>query len=137
MALKQDWKTLFESDSFVAHYKTGEKITGKFAKTLIDQSGIVADSKSNPSRPLVVFDNACGTGIVSSILHHELGDDVLNKWGLTCGDISEGMLNYTRRRMEEEKWQNAETKIVDAQKTGLPSAHYTHIFTAFGRLSRI
>jgi SAM-dependent methyltransferase len=135
MAAK-DFKTLFESDSFVSQYKTGEKITGAFARTLIGQSGILTESKtkSQPDRPLVVLDNACGTGVVSSILHHGLDEQVRKQWTLTCGDISEGMLKYTRARVEEEGWLNVEVKRVDAQETGLPSERFSYMFTAFGTL---
>lgn len=135
MASQQGWATLFKDDKFVDNYKTGEKVTGQFAQTLIDQSGLIADANANPEKSLVVLDNACGTGIVSGLLHHQLNDKAKRNWKLTCGDISEGMLEYTRRRVRREGWENTETKIVDAQDTGLPNAHYTHVFTAFGSIS--
>ncbi|KAJ5805104.1 hypothetical protein N7474_010991 [Penicillium riverlandense] len=124
-------KTLFESDSFVSGYKTGERITGTFARSLVDQSRILTESSTAPDRPLVVLDNACGTGVVSSILHHGLDEQARKQWTLTCGDISELMLKYTRARAEEEGWLNVEVKSVDAQDTGLPSGQFTHMFTAF------
>ncbi|KAJ5134983.1 hypothetical protein N7526_006348 [Penicillium atrosanguineum] len=127
----KDLTAMFKDDTFISLYKTGEKITGTFVKLLIDQSGIFAESRAQPDRPLVVLDSACGTGVVSSILHHGLDDRAREQWKLTCGDISEGMLNYTRARVEEEGWRNIEVKIVDAQKTELPSTHFTHVFTAF------
>lgn len=132
MASDQEWEKLFKDNKFVKNYKTGERVTGQFAQALIDQSGLILESRNNPGRPLVVLDNACGTGIVSSLLHQQLNDKTKSNWKLTCGDISEGMLEYTKLRMEKEMWQNAETKIVDAQDTQLPDAHYTHVFTAFG-----
>lgn len=133
MAAK-DFKTLFQTNSFVDQYKTGEKITGKFARSLIEQSGILTESKtkSQPARPLVVLDSACGTGVVSSILHHELDERVRKQWSLTCGDFSEPMLKYTRARAEEEGWLNVEVKNVDVQETGLPSGQFSYVFTAFG-----
>ena len=127
-----DWNILFKDDKFIKSYRLGEKVTGQFAQLLIDQSGVVADSKTHQDRPLVVLDNACGTGVISSILHHELDHQVKAKWQLTCGDFSDGMLEYTRRRIESEKWLNAEVKTVDAQDTKLPSEHFSHVFTAFG-----
>ncbi|KAI9934731.1 hypothetical protein AWENTII_005746 [Aspergillus wentii] len=127
MATGQDFEKLFKDDAFVSKYKIGEKITGEFAKVLIEQSGIA----NSTQRPLVIFDNACGTGIISSTLHDTLSVSARETWKLTCGDISEGMLEYTKQRIEHEHWHNAETKIVDAQNTGLPSTHYTHVFAAF------
>jgi hypothetical protein len=38
--------------------------------------------------------------------------------------------------MQAEGWNNAEAKIVNAQDTGLPSDHYTHVYTAFGEYRR-
>ncbi|KAJ5569652.1 uncharacterized protein N7459_009082 [Penicillium hispanicum] len=130
-----DWENLFRNEAFVNNYKTGEKITGKFAKALLEQSGLIANPKLNPDKPLVVLDNACGTGVVSSILHHELDEKVKQSWKLTCGDISEGMLEYTRRRMSSEAWLNAEIKQVDAQETKLPTGHYSHVITSFAYMA--
>lgn len=90
---------------------------------------------ANPSqKPLVVLDNACGIGVVSSALNRTLDDEAKKTWKLTCGDLSEGMLEYTKQRLVDEGWVNAETKVVDALNTGLPDAHYTHVFVSFGML---
>lgn len=128
----RDWEVFFKEDKFVNQYKTGEHITGQFAKLLIDQSGLIANSKANPDKPLVVLDNACGTGVVSSILQEELDDQAKSKLKLTCGDISQGMLDYVKHRIGVEKWQNVEVKTVDAQDSGLPSSHFTHVISSFG-----
>ena len=77
---------------------------------------------------------ACGIGAVSSVLNHTLQDEAKKTWKLTCGDLSEGMLETTKRRLQDEGWVNAETKIVNALDTGLPDGHYTHVFVAFGML---
>ncbi|KAJ5105599.1 hypothetical protein NUU61_002946 [Penicillium alfredii] len=135
MSPNQEWENIFKGNAFVNQYQTGERVTGTFARPLIEQSRLIDYTKSNPDKPLVVLDNACGTGVVSSILHHELDDSVKRNWRLTCGDISEGMLEWTRHRMQEEDWQNAETKTVDMLKTGLPNAHFTHVFTAFAYMT--
>lgn len=127
-----DWNILFNDDKFIKAYSLGEKVTGQFAQLLVNQSGVVADSKSHQDRPLVVLDNACGTGVISSVLHHDLDEQVKARWKLTCGDFSDGMLEYTRRRIDSEKWLNAEVKSIDAQDTKLPSEHFSHVYTAFG-----
>lgn len=123
---------LFKTKEFVNHYRTAEKVAGPFAKNLIDQSQLVADAKINPNARLTVLDNACGTGIISSILQRGLDYHTKHKSMLTCGDISSSMLGYTQHRMEQEGWVNAETKLIDAQDTKLPSSYYTHVFSAFG-----
>ncbi|KAE8336714.1 hypothetical protein BDV24DRAFT_154971 [Aspergillus arachidicola] len=112
---------------FAALYELGGKITELFAKELISQSGLPLSSQE----PLVILDNACGTGAVSSVLHHTIGNDKKANWQLTCGDKSEDMLRYTRQKMLQEEWHNAEVKIINAQDTRLPSSHFTHVFTAF------
>lgn len=114
---------------FAALYELGGKITELFAKELISQSGLPWSSQE----PLVILDNACGTGAVSSVLHHIIGNDKKANWQLTCGDKSEDMLHYAIQKMLQEEWHNAEVKIVNAQDTRLPSAHFTHVFTAFGK----
>ena len=128
----KDWETFFKENKFVNQYKTGEDITGQFAKLLIDQTGLVANSKVNPDKPLVVLDNACGTGIVSSILQQELDDQIKSNLKLTCGDLSPGMLDYVKHRISQENWQNVEVKTVDVQDSGLPSSHFTHVIASFG-----
>ncbi|KAJ5924044.1 hypothetical protein N7466_008231 [Penicillium verhagenii] len=126
-----DFNILFNDDKYIKSYRLGEKVTGEFAQLLIDQTGIVADSHSSRDCPLLVLDNACGTGVISSILQRDLDHEVKTNWQLTCSDVSPGMLEYTRRRLESEKWLNAEVKTVDAQDTKLPSELFTHAFTAF------
>lgn len=114
---------------FVSRYHLAEKLTGVFVAPLVQHSGIL----STPSnKPLAVFDNACGLGIVSSYLNSTLPEDVKRHWTLTCGDITELMVEYTKLRIEREGWVNAEAKVVDSQCTGLPADKYTHVLTAFG-----
>ncbi|KNG87150.1 UbiE/COQ5 family methyltransferase [Aspergillus nomiae NRRL 13137] len=112
---------------FAALYELDGGITELFAKELISQSGLALSSHD----PVVILDNACGTGAVSSVLHRTIGSDKKGNWQLTCGDMSDSMLYYTRQKMLQEEWHNTEVKIVNAQNTCLPSAHYTHVFTAF------
>ncbi|KAJ5112532.1 Acetylaranotin bis-thiomethyltransferase [Penicillium argentinense] len=134
MTHQQNWETIFMDKKFVDNYKTGEHITGEFAQSLLDQSGI-KEANGNPKKSLVVLDNACGSGVVSNILNQVLDHQVLANWKLICGDISPGMLEYTRNRMEKEKWQNAEIKTVDSQDTKLPTEYFTHVITAFAYMA--
>jgi len=137
MASKLELEALFKSEAYADSFKRGEIVTYPFAQMLIEQSKLATESKANPDQPPVVLDNACGTGVVSSILNQKLDPIVKKNWKLTCGDISPAVLQYTKRRVETEDWENTETKIVDAQKSDLPSALYTHIFTAFGELRSV
>ena len=129
---KPNWDHIFNDQKFIKSYRTGEKVTGIFGKALVDQSALVTDAVSHPGQPIVVLDNACGTGVISSILQQELPDKAKKNLQLTCGDFADGMLEYTRRRVESDNWVNVEVTKVDAQDTKLPSAHYTHVLTSFG-----
>ena len=62
MAAEQNWEAFFKDNKFVNNYKTGENITGQFAYSLLEQSGLLNTVNINQGKPLVVFDNACGTG---------------------------------------------------------------------------
>jgi ubiquinone/menaquinone biosynthesis C-methylase UbiE len=134
MASKLELEALFKSEAYADSFKRGEMVTYPFAQMLVEQSQFATGCKAQPDQPPVVLDNACGTGVVSSILNQKLDPIVKKSWKLTCGDISSAVLQHTQHRMETEGWQNAETKIVDAQTCDLPSTFYTHVFTAFGVL---
>jgi SAM-dependent methyltransferase len=127
----QEWANLFKSKDFARSYRLAEQLTGLFADPLIDQSRITS---CQPGNPPIVLDNACGTGIISSVLNGRLSDHVRQNWKLTCGDFSEGMVEYTKQRAIDEGWRNAEVKVVDAQETNLSSDHYTHVLASFGEI---
>ncbi|KAJ5154735.1 uncharacterized protein N7500_010174 [Penicillium coprophilum] len=135
MAEKSHLREFFESEAYANSFKCVEMITRPFAEILVDQSKVVAESKANPDQPLVIFDNACGTGVISSILNDKLDDIAKKTWKLTTGDISSGMIEYTKIRAQQEGWPNTETKIVDAEKPELASAQFSHIFTAFAYMA--
>lgn len=127
-----DMNKMFKDETFIDNYKIAEKATGVFGEAMIEQSSIVSEANSNPEKPLVIFDNACGTGIVAKMLNEKIDAQAKNNWKLTCGDLSEGMVEYSRREGQAGGWPNAEFKVVDAQDNKLPSDHFTHVFTAFG-----
>ncbi|GAQ34874.1 methyltransferase [Aspergillus niger] len=105
--------------AFVSRYHLAEKLTGVFVAPLVQHSGILSIPRDNNKQPLVVFDNACGLGVVSSYLNSTLPEDVKRNWTLTCGDVTELMVEYTKLRSEREGWVNAEAKVVDAQSSWL------------------
>ncbi|CAG8938816.1 unnamed protein product [Penicillium salamii] len=135
MASKSGFQAFFKSEAYASSFKRGEMVTSTFARMLVEQSNMITSSKSNPKQSLVVLDNACGTGVVSSILNEQLDSNSKTQWRLTCGDISSEILKYTQHRMEDENWQNAETQLVDAQSPELPSSFYDYIFTAFAYMA--
>ncbi|KAL4882494.1 S-adenosyl-L-methionine-dependent methyltransferase [Aspergillus karnatakaensis] len=129
MSVTSAWKDMMKNEKLVQTYKSSEKASAPFVETLLQQSGIVSEANDFPDKTLVVLDLGCGTGIVSSLLNKQVrNNNVAMK--ITCCDITDAMLAYTEHRSQEEGWQNAEFKHVDAQKTGLPSDTFTHIFAA-------
>jgi ubiquinone/menaquinone biosynthesis C-methylase UbiE len=124
--------SVFKMASFAKTYKLAEKLTGPFAEALIDYTDIT----SYPSPP-VILDNACGTGIVSSILNSKISEQFRHGWELTAGDFSEAMVEYASNRGKEEGWLNTAVKVVDAQDTKLPTGQYTHVFATFGEFDDV
>lgn len=119
---------IYSQKGIVSRYIVAEKITGLFAQPLIDQSGIATSFQ----KPLVVLDNACGTGIVSSFLNRTLHYKARKRWKLVCSDLTQEILDYTKQRIRGEGWLNAKPKLADAQDTGLPNEYFTHVFVGFG-----
>ncbi|PLB47978.1 putative UbiE/COQ5 family methyltransferase [Aspergillus steynii IBT 23096] len=127
MAMKSEILAMYQQQDFAARYKIAEQVTGPFAQALVDMSGVAEPTQ----KPLAIFDNACGTGIISSVLRQKVDTDYQKSWKLTCGDFSEAMVEFTKLAIEAEGWANAEAKIVNAQDTGLPSGEFTHVFAGF------
>ncbi|PYI17704.1 UbiE/COQ5 family methyltransferase [Aspergillus violaceofuscus CBS 115571] len=121
--------TSYQTPEFLANYYIAEKLTGPFATSVIEHARIAERARSGP--PRAILDTACGLGIVSSTLNRTLDDESKRRWSLTCGDLSETMIEATRQRIEREKWPNADAKVVNAQSTGYPDERFTDIFAAF------
>lgn len=102
---------LWNDPQIVAGYRCIERITGPIGKLLIKNSG-VASSKEDP---LVILDNACGTGVISAALYEQLDDAKKAKLQLTCGDITSGMIEYMQHVIATNKWAGAKAQYVDAQ----------------------
>lgn len=107
---KPNFSEMFKNPKMVQLYKIGEDFTKPFAETLIKQVGLTAPKAGEPS--LVVFDNACGTGVVSEALYKR---GYGGRMELTCGDTSEPMVAYMGERIKEDGWQGATVKLIDAQ----------------------
>ena len=66
-------------------YNQSNDIIGPFADLLLKQASFPPSS----DLCLVVLDNACGSGVVSSHIISSISPDVKARLDLTCGDISE------------------------------------------------
>jgi len=92
-------------------YKDRERLTGSIARCLIQQVGLLQAQKG----PLIVLDNACGTGVLSSLLYEMLDESAKERLQLTCGDFSEAMVQSTQQRIINSGWKGAKAQVVDAQ----------------------
>lgn len=101
--------TLWSNPRIAQQYRHAEPITGAFARRLIQQAGVI-DSEA----PLVVLDNACGTGIVAEHLLGMVDDRVREMMRVVCGDFSEGMVGFVRGKIGERGWRGVEARVVDA-----------------------
>ncbi|KAK3056236.1 hypothetical protein LTR09_002743 [Extremus antarcticus] len=110
---------------------TNEKVTGPAGAELIRRSGI---TNSTASSPLDVLDNACGGGVITSLLQDLTSQhpDTVNISRITASDNDESMLNYTRQRSQNFKWTNVEVKQMDQTSTSWPDEAFNYIFSNFG-----
>lgn len=124
-------ESIWKDPKVVEDYRSAEKVTLAFARSLVEQSGILSVERKEEG--LSIVDHACGTGVVSVALHEMLPDWKFEyRWKLTCADLSEAMLDAVQAKIDAEGWENTDTVIADLQQNTLPSAHYTHVFVSFG-----
>ncbi|KAF7169580.1 hypothetical protein CNMCM5623_002222 [Aspergillus felis] len=126
MTRAEDFEQLYQGKGILETYKVAEKITRYYAQDLVDLSGLPKTTQ----RPLAVLDLACGTGVIADALHATLASESQENWKLTCGDISAALASHVKRKISGHRWLNTSARVMDAQKTGLPSAHFTHVFVA-------
>jgi ubiquinone/menaquinone biosynthesis C-methylase UbiE len=67
---------------------------------------------------LVVLDQACGSGVVSSHIMAQLLPDDRSRLDLTCADISEPAIAHMKKRIETSGWSNARAVTNDAMVRG-------------------
>jgi len=94
----------------------GERITGAFAHALLDKAGLLLPA---PKQPLVVLDNACGTGVVTSVLLQELGGPAKAGVEVVCGDCNPLVVQATQELAELEKWEGVRAEVIYMQASHL------------------
>ncbi|KAJ7126011.1 S-adenosyl-L-methionine-dependent methyltransferase [Mycena epipterygia] len=82
-----------------------------------------------PPKNALVLDNACGRGVVTSILFDAIGKT--NDVRVVCGDLENYMVQSTAERIKANGW-NAEAVVIDAQAVPFPDNHFTHNLMNFG-----
>ncbi len=75
------------------------------------------------ANPLVVLDEACGSGVVASHIMSNLSPDDKSRLDLTCADISEPAIMHMKGRIENLGWKNARAVTNDAMVRTDPCLH--------------
>lgn len=112
--MSQKMAEVWADPNVASDYRGAEQITGEFAKCLLVQAGLPNERASEPRKPLMVLDNACGTGVVSENLWGMLDEHAKEDLRLICGDKSPAMVEHVQKKIEQEGWHGAEARIVDA-----------------------
>lgn len=129
MASAKPEKLMWDSPDFAKMYASAEKMTGIFAKLLLEEVNM---DKVSEDKEVVVLDEACGTGVVSALLMDMLSDKAKGNLTLVCADFADAMVEYVGRRIESCGWKNTRAVKADGMDTKLPSSHFTHIVLNFG-----
>jgi ubiquinone/menaquinone biosynthesis C-methylase UbiE len=127
---------IFNNPNIKSIYRAASRVTGPYAKALVQQSGIVK-ALSAGNRQLSVLDQACGTGVVAEALHGEFAaaGTTESNWNLKCTDSAQAMLDAMDDLVKEKGWQNVETAKSDILNNGLESDVYDYAFQSFGEPS--
>ncbi|KAJ6489676.1 S-adenosyl-L-methionine-dependent methyltransferase [Mycena vitilis] len=109
------------------HMSKMEEITGIPAKAMLVQSGLLP----TPPAGALVLDNACGGGLLASLIFNTMDNPKATDVRVVCGDVEEAMVQKAKARIEENGW-NAEARVADAQALPFPNDHFTHNLMNFG-----
>lgn len=100
-----------EQSSFEKDFtKFSRGIMRVIAEPLIKQMGF----NNEMTEPVVLLDNACGSGVVTQEVQAVLSDEVLQRSSFTCADSSAAMVDLVKKRVVSEKWVNVEATVLDA-----------------------
>lgn len=110
-----------------------EKVTGRPALRLIQQSGIL---KAEPNE-IVVLDNATGGGVLLSKLLGSLEMGSTTKiQELVAGDIDDTMVDCTQKRASKEHWESKAAQVIvqkiDQHSIPFSDATFSHVFNNMG-----
>jgi ubiquinone/menaquinone biosynthesis C-methylase UbiE len=99
-------------ESLPKGFLLADKITRPFGEMLIEQTKI---ANIENDQKLVVLDDACGIGIISSRLMDILAEPVKQNLELTCLDISQPSVDYVRHLAVARDWKNVHVCQGDAE----------------------
>ncbi|KAI1265689.1 S-adenosyl-L-methionine-dependent methyltransferase [Xylariaceae sp. FL1019] len=113
-----------KTEKFIAD---SERIMRAPARVLLLRAGLGAETK----KPFRLLDHGCGTGVVAACLQESVDKGVLGDSVMLCADFSESFVKKLNWRAKKMGWQNVAMRVLDAQKSGLPSGHFSHVTLNF------
>jgi ubiquinone/menaquinone biosynthesis C-methylase UbiE len=111
----------FHSTHAETYERMGSNATLNIAKVFVPELPPIKDSS-------YILDNACGTGIVTQLIKAKHPKAIIK-----CVDLAPGMIDIIKWKVDELKWENVETDVLDVRnlKT-LEGNSFTHVLTNFG-----
>ena len=98
----------WQKSDIAEKYANAENATRPFTRIVVEKSGL---AQSNSSA--YVFDLATGTGAAIKELYDTVPKENWGQMKVLGGDVSPPMLEYLKKRGEEEGWAGLDTQIVD------------------------
>jgi len=119
---------------------SGEAIMKIPGHTLLAQMGIVpppSTPSATPtgskigaqSEPFSLLDNACGPGLIASVLQENLDKKTLEQSRILCADVNANFVSICKQRAEQAGWSGVKTAVLDAQVSLLSFLLYKPCFS--------
>lgn len=84
--------------------------SGPLARNMLNKIGLNHTTK----QPFKLLEHGCGLGIIAPTLMETVPRDVLEQSSILCGDFSEPLVEFVKRRIQSESWIGVETRTLDA-----------------------
>lgn len=104
-----------------------DRVMGFPSEKLLQQAGLLLpggtpeDKDKEEQEPFVLFDNACGTGLIAGLLQKQASPAVLRESRFVCADLNANLVDIVKWRAERDGWKGmVETAVVDAQVRFFP-----------------
>ncbi|CAG9990483.1 unnamed protein product [Clonostachys byssicola] len=107
--------------------RQSEEFMGGIARLLLEQAGL--SSATATSFDLV--DHACGTGPIAARLQETIQPDVLRQSRILCADVNQAFVDILTKRARKLDWINVETKVLDAQNSGMADGQFDYMTLNF------
>jgi ubiquinone/menaquinone biosynthesis C-methylase UbiE len=112
-----------------AHSNNYDKMAGNSTSSIAELALTDPRFTSFPITPSsYILDNACGTGIVTSLIKSQHPDA-----RILGTDLAPGMIETFKSKAQKEGWKSVEARVADTTKLeGVEDGVFTHVVTNFG-----